>query len=99
VRGRPGSKSGDLITASVSRSPILEPTRGLADEANEAVPSPRTRLAAAQLTALVRVLTSAEVRAFVARRPAGDDRTALADWIEQAARMTADGLGDYRPGH
>jgi AcrR family transcriptional regulator len=71
--------------------------RTLADEANEAVPSPRTRLAAAQLTALVRVLTSAEVRAFVARHPAADDRAALVDWIEQAARMTADGLGDYQP--
>jgi hypothetical protein len=45
----------------------------------------------------VRLLTSAEVRAFVARHPTGDDRAALADWIEQAARMTADGLGDYRP--
>jgi AcrR family transcriptional regulator len=71
--------------------------RTLADEANEAVPSPRTRLAAAQLTALVRVLTSAEVRAFVARHPTADDRAGLADWIEPAARMTADGLGDYQP--
>ncbi len=71
--------------------------RVLADEANEAVPSPRTRLAAAQLTALVRILTSAEVRAFVARHPGGDDRVALADWIEQATQMTADGLGGYRP--
>ena len=61
------------------------------------MPSPRTRLAAAQLAALVRVLTSVEVRAFVARHPTADDRAALADWIEQAARMTADGLGDYRP--
>jgi hypothetical protein len=41
--------------------------------------------------------TSAEVRAFVARRPTADDRAALADWIEQAARMTTAGLGDYQP--
>jgi AcrR family transcriptional regulator len=71
--------------------------RTLADEANEATPSPRTRLAAAQLTALVRVLTSSEVRAFVARHPAGDQRQGLADWVQQASQMTADGLGEYRP--
>jgi hypothetical protein len=51
-----------------------------------------------QLVALVRLVTSSEVREYVARHPAADQREGLADWIAQAARMTADGLGDYRPG-
>ena len=55
--------------------------RLLADEANEATPTPRTRLVAAQLTAMIRIITSTEVREFVARHPSGDsgraDRTGL----------------------
>jgi hypothetical protein len=67
--------------------------RALADEANEAMPSPRTRLVAAQLTAMIRVTTSPEVREFVARHPANDPRRAIQDWVRQAAQLTERGLG------
>lgn len=66
--------------------------RELADEANEAVPSPRTRLIAAQLTAMIRVTTSPEVRRFVARHPSNDPRSAMQDWVRQAAELVARGL-------
>ena len=63
----------------------------------EAVPSPRTRLVAAQLVSMVRVVTSAEVREFVSRHPAVDQRTALTEWIGQAGEITGDGLAAYTP--
>jgi AcrR family transcriptional regulator len=66
--------------------------RELADEANEAVPSPRTRLIAAQLTAMIRVTTSPEVRRFVARHPTNDSRAAMQDWVRQAAELVRGGL-------
>ena len=67
--------------------------RALAEEANEATPSPRTRLAAAQLIALVRVVTSTEVRAFVgARRTDAQRRAALKAWVAEAADQVGDGL-------
>jgi AcrR family transcriptional regulator len=71
--------------------------RELADEANEAIPSPRTRLAAAQLISLMRVTTSPEARAFVARYPSNDDRAGLEAWILEAAELIGAGLRDYAP--
>lgn len=50
--------------------------RVLADEANEARPTPRTRLLAAELVAIVRVTSSDEVTDFVLRHPSGDRRAA-----------------------
>ena len=66
--------------------------RLLADEANEAAPTPRTRLVAAQLTAMIRVITSTEVREFVARHPNGDPGAALQDWISEAQQLLGRGL-------
>ncbi len=66
--------------------------RELADENNEAVPTPRTRLIAAQLTAMIRITTSDEVRQFVARHPTRNPSTALQDWITQAAGTLRNGL-------
>ena len=71
--------------------------RALADEANEAVPSPRTRLVAAQLVSMVRVVTSAEVREFVSRHPSVDQRAARAEWIRAAGEIIGDGLAAYTP--
>jgi hypothetical protein len=68
----------------------------LAGERNEAMPSPETRLAAAQLIALVRIATAPEALAFVrARRAADADEPALREWIERAADQLGAGLGDY----
>ncbi|HVX34580.1 MAG TPA: TetR family transcriptional regulator [Solirubrobacterales bacterium] len=68
----------------------------LAAERNEATPCPETRLAAAQLIALVRVTTSPDALAFVrARRSADATEPALRDWIERSADQLAAGLGDY----
>lgn len=68
--------------------------RVLADEANEARPTPKTRLIAAQLVAIVRVTSSAEVRDFVARYPVEDRRRAYDDWLAQAAELVANGIDD-----
>jgi AcrR family transcriptional regulator len=73
----------------------------LAAERNEATPCPETRLAAAQLIALVRITTSPDALAFVrARRSADADEPALREWIERSAEQLSAGLGDYmrRPG-
>jgi len=73
----------------------------LADERNEATPSPETRLVAAELVALVRIATSPETLAFVrARRSAAAEEPALREWIERAAAQLGGGLADYgrRPG-
>jgi AcrR family transcriptional regulator len=64
--------------------------RLLADEANEARPSPRTRMVAAQLVSLVRVTSSPEVRDFVTARQ--DRLAAYREWIEQAADLIASGI-------
>ncbi len=64
--------------------------RVLADEANEARPTPRTRLIAAQLVALVRLTSSPEVTDFVTSRP--DRRAAIKEWVEQAADMIGNGI-------
>jgi AcrR family transcriptional regulator len=66
--------------------------RELADENNEAVPAPHTRLIAAQLTAMIRITTSDEVRQFVTRHPTGDAATGLQDWITNAAETLRDGI-------
>jgi AcrR family transcriptional regulator len=73
----------------------------LAHERNEATPCPETRLAAAQLIALVRVATSPDALAFVrARRSADAAEPVLREWIERSAAQLGAGLGDYmrRPG-
>jgi AcrR family transcriptional regulator len=72
--------------------------RVLADEANEAVPAPQTRLVAAQLITMIRVVTSPEVREFVARAPAGAQLNAVRDWIRRAGQITGEGLNSYIPG-
>jgi AcrR family transcriptional regulator len=64
--------------------------RVLADEANEARPTPRTRLVAAQLVTLVRLTSSPEVTDFVTSRP--DRPAALKEWIEQAADLIGNGI-------
>jgi AcrR family transcriptional regulator len=66
--------------------------RVLADEANEARPTPKTRLTAAQLVAIVRVTSSPEVRHFVARYPVEDRRRAYEDWLAQAAELVGRGI-------
>lgn len=66
--------------------------RVLADEANEARPTPRTRLLAAELVAIVRVTSSDEVRDFVLRHASRDRRVAYKEWLEQASGLVANGL-------
>jgi len=66
--------------------------RVLADEANEAQPTPKTRLIAAELVAVVRVTSSDEVRDFVLRHPARDRRVAYREWLEQASDLVGRGL-------
>jgi AcrR family transcriptional regulator len=65
----------------------------LADEANEARPTPRTRLIAAQLIALIRVLTSPEQRAFIERYPPQGRQQAYREAVLDAAAQLARGLG------
>jgi AcrR family transcriptional regulator len=68
----------------------------LAGERNEAAPCPETRLAAAQLIALVRITTSPEALAFVRARRASDAaEPALREWIERSAEQLGAGLGEY----
>jgi hypothetical protein len=64
----------------------------LADEANEARPTPRTRLIGAQLTGMLRVLSSSEVNEFVQRRPLEDRPAALKALIQEAADLISNGL-------
>jgi AcrR family transcriptional regulator len=64
----------------------------LADEANEARPAPHTRLVAAQLVAMIRVLTSPEVRAFVERYPPDGRPQAYREAVVDAAAQLARGL-------
>jgi AcrR family transcriptional regulator len=64
----------------------------LADEANEARPNPRTRLIAAELITLIRVLTSPEVSASLERYPTEERREAFMKWTREAADMLANGL-------
>jgi AcrR family transcriptional regulator len=64
----------------------------LADEANEARPNPRTRMIAAQLIAMIRVLTSPEVTASLERYPADERRDVFMDFTREATKMLAEGL-------
>lgn len=66
--------------------------RVLADEANEARPTLRTRLVAAQLIAMIRVLTSPESRTFIERRPVEQRREAYDEAVQSASDQLANGL-------
>jgi AcrR family transcriptional regulator len=66
--------------------------RVLADEANEARPTPRTRLIAAEIVSIVRLTSSEEVREFVLRHPSQDRRVAYREWLEQARDLLGNGL-------
>jgi AcrR family transcriptional regulator len=73
----------------------------LARERNEATPCPETRLAGAQLIALVRITTAPDALAFVrARRSAATEALAPREWIDRSATQLGDGLSDWgrRPG-
>jgi hypothetical protein len=64
----------------------------LADEANEARPNPRTRLVAAQLIAMIRVLTSPEVAAELERRPAPERHEAFMALTRESVDLLANGI-------
>lgn len=64
----------------------------LADEANEARPTPRTRMIAAELIAMIRVIISPEVRAFVERNPPDERKQAYEAWVSEASALLAHGL-------
>ena len=64
----------------------------LADEANEARPNPRTRLIAAQLIAMIRVLTSPEVSDALERRPAAERHDAFMELTREAVDLLANGI-------
>lgn len=64
----------------------------LADEANEARPTPGTRLVAAQFIAMIRVLTSPESRAFIERYPPESRRQAYEEAVRNASDQLANGL-------
>jgi AcrR family transcriptional regulator len=64
----------------------------LADEANEARPNPRTRLLAAQLIAMIRVLTSPEVSAALERHPAAERHEAFMELTREAVDLLANGI-------
>jgi AcrR family transcriptional regulator len=68
----------------------------LADEYNEARPTPRTRLIAALLVSFVRVMSSREVKDFVGDSGRADRSTALREWIAQTADLFGDGIR-HRP--
>jgi AcrR family transcriptional regulator len=68
----------------------------LADEANEARPNPQTRMVAAQLIAMIRVLTSPEVSASLERYPPEERRQAFMDFTREATETLAHGL-DPKP--
>ncbi len=64
----------------------------LADEANEARPNPRTRLIAAQLIAMIRVLTSPEVSAALERHPVAERHDAFMALTREAVDLLANGI-------
>ena len=64
----------------------------LADEANEARASPRTRLIAAISIAMIKVLSSPEVRDSINRHPPDKRRAAHDAWMREAAALVGDGL-------
>ncbi len=68
----------------------------LADEANEARPTPRTRLVAAQLISMIRVLSGPEVREYVERYPVDQRKQAHVACTRDAAALLASGLDGDR---
>ena len=68
----------------------------LADEANEARPTPRTRLVAAQLISMIRVLSGPEVRDYVERYPVAQRKQAHVACTRDAAALLASGLDGDR---
>jgi AcrR family transcriptional regulator len=68
----------------------------LADEYNEARPTPRTRLTAALLISFVRVMSSREVKDFGGEGGRADQSTALREWIAQTADLFGEGIR-HRP--
>jgi AcrR family transcriptional regulator len=66
--------------------------RVLADEANEARPTPRTRLIAAQLVSIVRLTSSPEVTEFVNQNPADERAAAFREWLDEAAGLVGGGI-------
>jgi len=64
----------------------------LADEANEARPNPRTRLIAAQLIAMIRVLTSPEVSAALERHPVDERHDVFMALTHEAVDLLANGI-------
>ncbi len=69
----------------------------LATEANEAHPTPRTRLIAAQLICMIRVISSPEVREFVTRHPVADRPAVMKEWVLAAADLIGNGLSHESP--
>jgi AcrR family transcriptional regulator len=70
--------------------------RVLAEEANEVRPTPRTRLVAAQLASMIRVLGSPEVKDFIERYPPARRDEARRACTREAAALLGEGL-DGRP--
>jgi AcrR family transcriptional regulator len=68
----------------------------LAEEANEASPTPRTRLIAAELICMIRVLSSPEVREFVTRHPLAERPSVIKEWVVQAADLIENGVAHQR---
>jgi AcrR family transcriptional regulator len=64
----------------------------LADEANEARPTPRTRLIAAQLVCMIRVHSSPEVTEFINRHPVAERPAVYREWLQQAVDLIGHGL-------
>ncbi|HEU0164177.1 MAG TPA: helix-turn-helix domain-containing protein [Thermomicrobiales bacterium] len=64
-------------------------TAELAREAGEASPSPRVRLMAIQLIAILRTVTSQEIRRMLGDLPMESQQGALTAWIDEAASLTA----------
>jgi AcrR family transcriptional regulator len=67
----------------------------LAAETGEPVHAPRPRVAAAQIVVIYRTLASAEVREYILSHPKTQQRKAYRHWLNVAAQLVGDGLGDY----
>lgn len=74
-------------------------TKVFVDEAPAAQRTPVreavARLAAAQLTNIVRLLFSAEVRGYVASNKRAARGRAVTEWLEEVMTLTEHGLGDF----
>ncbi|MFI5888412.1 TetR/AcrR family transcriptional regulator [Streptomyces sp. NPDC051554] len=67
----------------------------LAAEAGASAVDPASRLAAAQLVLLLRILTTQEVRDLVARHPLSKQQEILRTWVGRAADALAEGLATH----